>query len=65
MVSDRLVQLVLQVVVCLSLIALAAYYVTQGQTPPEWLVAAILAVLGVLFGFSAANGYVNSRKKKG
>lgn len=65
MVSDKLVQLIIQAAVALSLIALAAYYATQGQAPPDWLVVAIMAVLGALFGFNAANGYLNSRKKGG
>jgi len=64
MVSDRIVQLVLESVVALALIALAAYYVVVGASPPEWLITAILAVLGALFGFQAANGYVNSRRHK-
>jgi len=64
-VSDKTMQLVLQAAVALSLIALAAFYATQGQAPPEWLVAAIMAVLGALFGFQAANGYVNARKRGG
>ena len=65
MISDKTVQLVIQGAVALSLLALAGYYATQGQAPPDWLVVAIMAVLGALFGFNAANGYLNSRKKGG
>lgn len=65
MVNEKLVQIVLQAVVALSLIALAGYMLVTGLAVPDWLVAAIVAVLGALFGFSAANGYVNSRKKRG
>jgi len=64
MISDRTVQLVLQALVAISLIALCAWYATQGQNPPEWLVAAILAALGALFGFQAINGWANRKKTR-
>ena len=65
MISDKTVQLVIQGVVAVSLISLAGWYAVNGQAPPDWLVVAVMAVLGALFGFNAANGYLNSRRKGG
>ena len=62
--SDRLMQYILQIVVALALIALAVVHVIEHAPIPEWITTAIIAVVGVLFGLSAANGFNNYRKTK-
>jgi len=62
--SDRIVQLVIQGLVAVLLLVLAGVYVYTGGAVPEWVIAALMAVLGALFGFAAANGANNYRKTK-
>lgn len=64
MLTDRVVQLLIQGVVALLLLGMAAWYAYTGVAVPDWLIAVIVAVLGVLFGFSAANGANNYRKSR-
>jgi len=62
MISDKTVQLVLQGIVALALLALAGWQIYSGQAVDDWIVVAITAVLGVLFGASAVNGQINNKR---
>ena len=57
-------QFILQIIVACALIGLAALFIWRGQSVPEWIVAAIVAAVGAVFGASAVNGFNNIRKSK-
>ena len=63
MVDESVVRIITQGVVAVCLIVLAGYQLSTGQAVDAWLVVAITAVLGVLFGFASVNGYLNRRKR--
>ena len=64
MISDAVVQLIIRAVVALALVGLAILQLQWVGTIDAWLIGAILAVLGALFGFSAVNGAMAARKNK-